>query len=93
MPALEGYLEHAEKLAQEVVDTWGVNFQATNDALNAEFKNLLEKACRFREAKALADTHRKRGDLTQQAATEEREKRQAFAEAYKAFYEKPPTTS
>lgn len=88
MPSLDQYLEQADKLAQEVVDAWGVNLQAGNtDLLTAQFKVLADNACRYREARTLADNHRQFNVLGVQAEAQEKATRQAFAEAYKVFDE------
>ncbi len=73
MPLLEQYLEHADKLAQDVVNAWGNSVTAGN-ALTPEFNELFDKACTYRTS-GVTDN--------QEKAT-----RQAFAEAYKAFWEK-----
>jgi hypothetical protein len=88
MPSLEQYLEQADKLAQEVVNAWGVNVQAGNTALlTAQFKVLLNNACCYREARKLADNHRQFNVLGDQAEAQEKATRQAFAKAYKVFDE------
>ncbi len=59
MPSVEQYLEQADKLAQEVVNAWGVNVQAGKTSLlTAQFKVLLDNACRYRDARRIADNHR-----------------------------------
>jgi hypothetical protein len=94
MPPLKEYLEEADKLAQEVVNVWGINVQSGNAAfLNPQFKALLEKTCLYRDAKRLADDCRKHNVLSDREAAEEKATRQVFAEAYKAFYEKCAATS
>jgi hypothetical protein len=88
MPSLEQYLEQADKLAQEVVNAWGVNVQAGNAVLlTAQFKVLLDNARRYREARKLADNHRQFNVLGEQAEAQEKATRQAFAEAYRIFDE------
>jgi hypothetical protein len=52
MPPLEQYLEQADKLAQDVVNAWGVNVQAGNGALlTPQFKALVDRACLYRNAR------------------------------------------
>lgn len=86
MPSLEQYLEQADKLAQEVVNAWGVNVQAGNAVLlTAQFKVLLDSACRYRDARRLADNHRQFNVLGEQAEIQEKATRKAFAEAYRVF--------
>jgi len=89
MPAIEEYLERANELTQEVVNVWGVNMQAGNAALlTDEFKAVLDKACRYRMAKEVADNHREFNILSQRDAADETGTRQAFAEAYKILWDK-----
>lgn len=89
MPSIEEYLERADDLAQEVVNAWGVNMQAGNAALlTDEFKSVFDKACRYRDAKEVADNHREFSMLSERDAAEEMTTRQAFAEAYKILWEK-----
>jgi hypothetical protein len=88
MPSLQQYLEQADELAQEVVNAWGANVQAGNTVLlTAQFKVLLDNACRYREARKLADNHRQFNVLGDQAEAQEKATRQAFAEAYRVFDE------
>jgi hypothetical protein len=89
MPPIEDYLEHADELAQEVVNAWGVNMRAGNAAfLTGEFKAVFDRACRYRSAKNGADNHRQVNMLNEQDAAEETATRQGFAEAYRTFWEK-----
>lgn len=88
MLSLEECLEQADKLAQEVVNAWGANVQAGNAAPSSpRFKVLLDSACRYRDARKLADNHRQFNVLGDQAEAQEKATRQAFAKAYKAFDE------
>src|SRR5260370_38298657 len=89
MQPLEAYLEHANSLAQDVVNAWGVNVSAGNASdLTPEFKSLLDKACNYQTAKRIADNHREFGILTEGEEAELQAKRLAFAEEKKAFHEK-----
>jgi hypothetical protein len=88
MPSLEEYVEQAPHLAQEVVNTWAKLVMAGSTDFTEEFKDVLDKACRFRSAKSTADNRRDFNMLTEQEAAEERETLRAFSEAYKVFYEK-----
>ena len=56
-PTLEHCIEHADDLAQWVVNKWGAS---GGDAapLPADFKALIELACRYRTAKQNADAFR-----------------------------------
>jgi hypothetical protein len=89
MAPLEKYLEQADKLAQDVVNAWGVNMQAGNgDMLSPDFKALLDKACQYRTAKSIADNHREFNILSERTAAEEQESRLEFSETYKTFWER-----
>ncbi len=89
MLPLEEYLRHVDELAQSVVNAWGVNVEAGHAAdLTTEFKALLDRACRYQSFRRVADNHREFSMLTEQEAAEEKTAREAFAEAYKTFYEK-----
>jgi hypothetical protein len=80
-------MEHADELAQEVVNAWAANMQADNaGSLTDDFKALFDKACRYRHAKG--DNQRQSNMLREPDRAEEEAKRRAFAEAYKAFDEK-----
>jgi hypothetical protein len=88
MAQLEKYLEQVDKLAQDVVNAWGVNMQAGNgDLLTPDFRALLDRACYYRTTKSIADNHRQFKVLNGQTAAEEQEARLAFAETYKTFWE------
>jgi hypothetical protein len=94
MPHHDEYLKHADKLAQDVVSSWG---QFTKPggatALTSEFKSLVDKAVLYQNARRLADNHREHNLLSQQDEAEEKATREAFAEAYKAVYEKHAAAS
>ena len=92
MPTLEKYLKEADRLAQEVVNAWEIKAQA-GIVPTPEFKALLDKACVYRTARRLSDNHRKFDVMSEAEAVEELAARHAFAEAYKAFYEKHATAS
>ena len=89
MPPLEEYLEDADDLAQRVVDTWRANVPASNaPLLTTRFKDLVNKACLYKYARRLADNHREHNVLSEQDESEEKATREAFALAYKAYYER-----
>jgi hypothetical protein len=89
MTPLEKYVEDADKLAQDVVNAWGVNMQAGNgDLLTPDFKVLLDKAYRYRITKSIADNHRGCKILSERTAAEEEKSRLEFAETYKTFWER-----
>jgi hypothetical protein len=89
VPSLRKCIEHADELAQEVVNAWGGNVSAGNAArLSPDFKALFEKTCRYRDAKQLADNHRQFNALSEKDAAEEIAARQEFAEAYRDFSDK-----
>jgi len=99
MPPLEEYLRNADRLAQVVVNAWGKNAQAGNAQLltpqfvTPQFKELFDMACLYRNARKLADNHRKFNVMSDQEEEEEMAIRRAFAEAYKAFCEKHAAAS
>jgi hypothetical protein len=83
---IEWYLEHADELAQKVVDAWGLNIQPDEPpSFTDDFKGLFDKAYRYRQATRQADERRQSNTLSQADVTDEKAARQAFAEAYKAF--------
>jgi hypothetical protein len=89
MAPIEGYLKHVDELAQEVVNVWGMYMQSGNSPLLTDaFNDLLDKACRYRTTKMVADSHREFGLLSESFAAEEEETCQVFAKAYKDYWEK-----
>jgi hypothetical protein len=89
VPPLEEYLEHADDLAQRAVETWEVNAQAGKASfLTTQFKVLVNKACLYKNARRLADNHRTHNVLSEEDEIEEKVTREAFALAYKAYYER-----
>lgn len=89
MAPIEEYLDHADELAQSVIDAWGQNVKAGNAALFREdFKALLQETFRYWDAKKIADNHRAFAALSESEAAKESAARLAFAQAYKAYWEK-----
>ena len=89
MLPIEEYLEQADKLAQDVVNAWGPSAASGHATEQSpEFKALFDKACLYRTAREIADNHRKHSVLIEDDEAEEKATRQAFAESYKACYEK-----
>jgi hypothetical protein len=89
MRPIEEYLENAPTLAQNVVNEWGLNENAGNGSvLSDEFLALNEYACRYIDARAVADNHRKFNSLTEEDADRETVTRRTFAEAYKTYWER-----
>jgi hypothetical protein len=99
-PTLEYCIEHADDLAQRLVNKWGASGGDTAP-LPADFKALLELACRYRAAKQNADafrayqTIRPNADpdrdldaLLEQEAAKELAGREVFAKACKDFQDK-----
>lgn len=85
---LEDYIEHADDLAQEVVNAWGIHVSAGNAAdLTTSFKALFETACQYRTAKQTADNHREFNLLSEAEAAKEKATRESFAEAYRKHWE------
>ncbi len=86
MRTIEFYLEHADELAQDVVNAWGVNVDAGNaKLLTEEFKALFELTCRYRAARETADNRRQFNLLGELEAASERKTREAFVRAYMDF--------
>jgi hypothetical protein len=83
--SLEGYIEQADDLAQEIVNAWGISLNAGNAArLTTDFKALFDLACQYRKARETADNHRE----SEQDAKIEKLTRESFAIAYKYYSEK-----
>ncbi len=86
---IEEYVEHADTLAQDMVNAWGINMQAGNGpVLSEEFKEVFEMTCEFRTAKRVADNWRRAGMPTEAVDAIVQVKRQVFAQAFKTFHEK-----
>jgi hypothetical protein len=79
--------EHADDLAQEVVNVWG-QFTAAGhqDRLTPEFITLLNSAIRYRDAKRVANNHRDFNVLTSAEEIEEKESLLAFAQAWQSAH-------
>jgi hypothetical protein len=89
MAPIEGNLKNVDELAQEVVNVWGMYMQSGHCPLLTDaFNDLLDKACRYRTTKMVADSHREFGVLTESFSAEEEETRQVFAQAYKDYWER-----
>jgi hypothetical protein len=71
------------------MNDWGMNIRAGNGpVLSAEFLALNEYACRYFDARNVADNHREFSGLTEEDAAREAATRLEFAEAYKAYRER-----
>lgn len=89
MPPIEDYVKHADTLAQDVINAWGINMQAGNgEYLNREFKSLVNKSSDYRIAKRTAENWRSVGIPTEAVDAEVEVKRRAFVHAYKNYWEK-----
>src|SRR2546426_7158266 len=88
MQTIEWYLERADELAQQFVNTWGL---LKANKLADDFMDVFNKACDYRNTKKVADNHRENNILSEQVAAAEQSARLAFAQAYKAFEEKHET--
>lgn len=87
--SLEGCIERADELAQEVVNAWGIHASAGNASrLTADFQSLFDKACEYRTAKDIANNHRDFGVLSEAEACREKAARESFARAFKKYSEK-----
>ena len=83
---LEQYIQHADELAQQVVNVWGSYTSAGDgDKLRPEFMALFDKACRYRDARDTAKNHREFRALTKDEETRESQTRLEFAKAYKVW--------
>jgi hypothetical protein len=81
--------EHADALAQDVVNVWGANVTAGNGAyLSADFKSLFDKCCVYRDARKIADIRRKFNMLTEAEAAEENSAGRSFLEAHSTFFQR-----
>jgi hypothetical protein len=77
----------ADRLAQEVVNAWGVNMQAGNaKLLSPRFRALVDKACAYRDAKRIADNRREFNMLTDEESANEEAARQKFLEMYRQMH-------
>jgi hypothetical protein len=56
--------------------------------MTVQFKALFDKAYLYQAARRLADNHRENNLATEEVEATEKATRQAFAEAYKAYYER-----
>ncbi len=94
MRPIEDYLEEADTLAKEVVDTWADNLRTGNaHDLGDEFKVLFDKAFEYREARMVVDSHRELNIVTPTETMNEQKTRQIFAEVYKIYWEKNKAAS
>ncbi len=92
MAALEYCRGHADDLAQEVVNAWGINVDAGNaKLLTVDFKALFEITCRYRTARETADNRRQFNLLGELEAAAEKEACELFAKAYMDFLDKHPS--
>ncbi len=88
MARIEEYWERADQLAEEIVNAWRMNVRAGNASLlTEEFMRVFDRACRYRNAKVVADNQRQFGALNERAEAEEDCLRVEFAAAYKEFSE------
>jgi hypothetical protein len=86
---IEVYVKHADALAQDVVNTWGLFTRAgEGEALSPEFKAMFEITYEFRQAQRAADNWRRAGVPTELVDDDVKAKCLAFAQAYKIFHEK-----
>ncbi|MGA8222401.1 MAG: hypothetical protein WB780_12160 [Candidatus Acidiferrales bacterium] len=88
MEPLEKYIEQAPELAQDVVNAWGKVVTAGRRDFTAEFRDLFDKACNYRRAKAISENHREFSMLTERDAAEEVVALSTFAITCKTVWEK-----
>ena len=85
---IEEYVKQSDWLAQDIVNTWGAFTMAGEGAaLSAEFKEVFETTCEFRQAKRVADNWRSVGIPTELVDAEVETKRLLFAQAFKRLHE------
>jgi hypothetical protein len=76
-------------LREKVVNEWGTNMSAGSASfLSEDFLALNEYACRYLAALDIAGNHRKFSGLAEEDTAREVKTRQAFAEAYKMYFER-----
>jgi hypothetical protein len=69
---IEAYFANADVIAQDIVNAWGLNMRAGNgNLLTSEFLGVFDRACRYQEAKRLADFYRKHNVEDDEALTDE----------------------
>jgi hypothetical protein len=86
MPITDDEERCANESARKFVDAFAANVKAGNaEFLSADGKALFELACRYREARDIADNHRPFAMLSGQEAAELEQRRREFVEAYTAF--------
>jgi hypothetical protein len=89
MRPIEEYVKQADTLAQDVMNTWcSFTMAGHNDDLTADFKEVFEVTYDFRQAVRMVDNWRGAGTPTATADAEVKQKRLAFAQAFKTFHEK-----
>jgi hypothetical protein len=94
MRPIEDYVEEADVLAQEVVDTWADNLRVGNaHSLDDDFKVLFDKAFEYRAARIIVESRRELHILTPTEAVREEIAQQVFAEVYKIYWEKHEASS
>jgi hypothetical protein len=93
--------DHPDEVAEKVVNEWATYFEVGHaDTLPPKFKDLVNRACEYQNAKRNADNNRntfrlvkqRTNDpdpgldaLLEQADTQEREAREVFVNAYKDY--------
>jgi hypothetical protein len=87
MQSIESCRKDADRLARDVVNVWGFSWQA-GSKLRPEFGDLVERACQYEDAKEIARNHREFGMLSEHDVARQEATRNAFADAYKEFWEK-----
>jgi hypothetical protein len=94
MEPIEQYVQEADLLSQEVIDTWGGLHRAGHGKdLTDDFRQVLELACQYREKQRTADNRREfisatNSEIANEAIAAETASRVAFARVYKAFRER-----
>jgi hypothetical protein len=83
VPTIEYYLQHADDLAQKILDDW----EASTKPVSPEFQGLFDRASQYLIARRVADKRHTDPALTGPDHVEENAARAEFAEAYKRFDE------
>lgn len=81
MPTIEYYLQHADELAQKILD----DFEASAKPVSPEFQDLFEKASQLLVAKRVSEKRQADPALRGPDRVEQNAAAVAFAEAYKSF--------
>ena len=88
MATTEYYFQHADELAQKLLEDW----EARTKPVSPEFQSLFDKASQYLIARRVADKRHSDPALVGPDRTEENAAGYAFAEAYKSLEENHKAT-